>query len=81
MAGELKGESMTKKDFNEYQNLMHQKFNWEDKIATINNLIWRKKNEKLKASQQLRLVEDGLRVFFKRKRIELEEKSESSNIL
>ena len=63
-----------KKDFNYYQELMKGKFDWEDKIITISNEIWKKKNEKLKAAQQLRLTEDQLRLFFKRKRVELEEK-------
>jgi len=62
-----------KKDINYYQELMKSKFDWEDKIVKIANEIWKKKNEKLKAIQQLRLTEDQLRLFFKRKRIELEE--------
>lgn len=62
------------KDTNYYQQLMKSKFDWEDTMARLSNLIFRKKNEKLKAAQQLKLTEDQLRLFFKRKRIELEEK-------
>lgn len=56
---------MKKKELEYYQNLMKQKFDWEDKIVTIGNEIWKKSNEKLKSIHQLRL-------FFKRERIEIE---------
>lgn len=68
----------SKKDFNEYQNLMNQKFDWEDKKVKIFQKIIKLKNEDLHCSQQLRLIEDQLRLFFNRKRIEIKEEEESS---
>lgn len=68
----IKGKQ-SKKDFNDYQNLMNQKFDWEDRKVKIFQEIRKLKNEDLHCSQQLRLVEDQLRLFFKRKRLEIEE--------
>ena len=70
--------SKTKKGFDEYQALMKQKFDWEDKKVKVFQDIRKLKNEDLHCSQQLRLVEDQLRLFFNRKRIEIQEKEESS---
>lgn len=52
---------------------MKQKFDLEDNIKIIGHDIWIKGREKLKAHQQLRIVEDQVRNFFNRKRIEFEE--------
>lgn len=63
----------SKNDIEHYQILMNQKFDWEDRKIRIFQDIRKLKNEDLHCSQQLRLVEDGLRIFFKRKRIEIKE--------
>jgi hypothetical protein len=65
-----------KKEFNEYQNLMKQKFDLEDKMKTIGHDIWLKKNENIQAGKQLALVEDQLRLFFDRKRLEFDEEED-----
>ena len=69
-----------KKDFKLYQELMKQKFDLEDKIKVTGHDIWLKKNEKLKCHKQLGLVEDQVREFFQRKRIEFEDEDETNNI-
>ena len=69
---------MAKKDFNEYQKLMEQKFNWEDRKVNIFQEIRKLKNEDLHCSQQLRIVEDQLRLFFNRKRLEKEEEIQTN---
>ena len=66
----------SKKDFNEYQKLMKDKFDLEDKIKTIGHDRWLKKNQLIQAGRQLALVEDQLRLFFDRKRLEFEEEDE-----
>ena len=52
---------------------MKQKFDLEDKKDTTGHKIWELGNEKVKAGQQLRLVEDQLRVVFDRERVRLDE--------
>ena len=64
---------MSKKDFNEYQRITKQKFDLEDKITTIRHNMWEEKNEVLQTLMQLRLVEDQLRAFFNRQRLEFKE--------
>ena len=68
----------SKKDFNEYENLMKQKFDWEDKKVKIFQEITKLKNENLHCGQQLRLVEDQLRLFFNRARLEIKEEEETN---
>ena len=68
----------SKKDFKYHQSLMNQKFDWEDKKVKIANQIFKLRNENLHCCQQLRLTEDQIRMFFNRKRIEVEEE-ESPN--
>lgn len=63
----------TKKDYEVYQNLMSNKFDLEDRMAKIFNERWKLNNENTQCARQLRLTEDELRLFFKRKRIELKE--------
>jgi len=65
----------SKKDFNEYQRITKQKFDLEDKITTIRHNVWEEKNEVLQTLRQLRLVEDQLRLFFNRQRLEFKEES------
>ena len=68
--------SKSKKDFEEYQDLMKDKFDLEDRMAKITNERWRLNNENTKCGQQLRIVEDQLRGIFNRIRIELEQNKE-----
>ena len=60
-----------KKSLEDWQILMKQKHDWEDRMDNIANEKWRLNNENTKCGQQLRLVEDQLRMFFDRKRVEL----------
>ena len=62
---------MDKKNFEEYQTLMKQKFDLEDRMAKIFNERWKLNKENTKCGQQLGLVEDQLRNMFDRFRIEL----------
>ena len=64
---------MSKKDFNEYNSLMKQKFDLEDRQARIFNERWKLNNENTQCGQQLRLVEDQIRLMFNRMRIEKKE--------
>ncbi len=68
----------SKKDFNEYENLMRNKFDIEDRIAKIHNEKWKLNNENVKCGLQLRLVEDQIRSMFNRFRIEIKKDKESS---
>lgn len=68
--------SKSKKNFKEYEEINKQKFDLEDKIDTIGHEIWLKNNEKTKAAQQLRIIEDQLRSFFGRIRLEFKEDDE-----
>ena len=63
---------MKHKELELYPQLMKQKFDLEDRMAKIGNERWRLNNENTKCGQQLRLVEDELRVLFDRMRVELE---------
>ena len=65
---------MKKEELELYPKLMKQKFDLEDRMAKIGNERWRLNNENTKCGQQLRLVEDELRVLFDRMRIEMEGK-------
>ena len=71
-------EKQSKKDFDEYQRITKQKFDLEDKITTIRHNVWEERNEVLQTLRQLRLVEDQLRIFFNRERLEFKEDKESS---
>ena len=66
----------SKKDFKDYERITLQKFDWEDKKAKIFNKIQELRREDLHCSQQLRIVEDQLRLFFGRIRIELKKDDE-----
>ena len=68
-------EKQTRKNFNEYQKLMRQKFDLEDRKANIYNEKWKLTNENAQCSKQLMLVEDQIRLMFNRMRIEKEEES------
>lgn len=61
----------SKKDFNEYETLMHHQFDIEDRMAKIFNEKWKLSNENTKLGLQLRLVEDQIRSMFNRFRVEL----------
>jgi len=61
----------SKQSLSEYESLMKQKFDTEDRMDTIANERWRLNNENLKCSQQLRLIEDQIRLMFNRMRVEL----------
>ena len=65
----------SKKDFNEYSSLMKQKFDIEDRMAKIGNEKWKLNNENVRCGQQLKLVEDQIRLMFNRMRVENEEES------
>ena len=65
----------SKKDFNEYEVLMKQKFDLEDRQAHIFNEKWKLNNENTRCGQQLAIVEDQIRIMFDRMRIELKKES------
>lgn len=67
----MKQQNQSKKCFGDYQNLMKQKFDLEDRMDTIANERWKLNNENTKCGQQLRIVEDQIRDMFNRIRIEL----------
>lgn len=60
-----------KKTFENYDKLMDDKFNLEDRMANIANERWRLNNENIKCGQSLRVIEDQLRSMFKRIRIDI----------
>ena len=70
--------SKSKKDFNEYQKLMKNKFDLEDRMAHIGNEKWKLNNENTQCGQQLRLVEDQVRQMFNRIRVKQEGEDKSS---
>ncbi len=66
---------------NEYQKLMEQQFNLEDKIKGLGHEQWKLKNKVIELGlkkgenqRQLSLVKDQVRVFFGRKILKFEEK-------
>jgi len=61
------------KEKKDYDFLMKQKFDIEDRQAKIYNERWKLNNENTKLGQQLRLVEDQLRDLFNRVRVELKQ--------
>lgn len=61
----------SKKDFKDFENLMKNKHDLEDRMAKIFNEKWKLNNENTKCGLQLRLVEDQVRSIFGRFRIEL----------
>ncbi len=66
-----------KKGLDEYTKLMKQKFDLEDRMARIGNLKWKLNNENVQCGQQLKLVEDQVRLMFNRMRVENEEDKSS----
>ncbi len=67
-----------KKDFNEYQKLMKNKFDLEDRMAKIANERWKLNNENTGCGKQLRVVEDQIRIMFDRIRVKENDGSNSS---
>ena len=61
--------------FNQYEKLMKQKYDLEDRMDKIYNEKWKLNNENTKCGQQLRLVEDQIRLMFHRMRVKLKEES------
>jgi len=70
-------EKPSRKGFEDYQSLMKQKFDLEDRMDTIANEKWKLNNENTKCGQQLRVVEDQIRDMFNRMRIELKKEEET----
>lgn len=69
---------MSKKNSKEYDSLMKQKHDLEDRMANIFNAKWKLSNENTKLGLQLRVVEDQLRSLFGRVRIELKKDKEKA---
>lgn len=63
------------KDFDTYQKFTIDRFNLENEKVRIGNKIFRLKNENLKYSQQIRIIDDQLRVFFDMQRVKVEKDS------
>ena len=65
-----------KKDKSDYDFLMKQEFDIEDRMAHIYNERWKLNNENTKLSLKLILVKDQIRSLFGRFRIELKKDKE-----
>ncbi len=70
---------MKKEKFKEYQRLMNQKYDLEDRMAKIYNEKFELNNKNIKCGQQLKIVEDQIRLMFHRIRIELKKDKEESS--
>ncbi len=69
---------MAKKNLDEYDFLMKQQFDIEDRMAHIYNERWKLNNENTTLGKKLRLVQDQIRSIFNRFRVELKKPKDES---